>query len=53
MIVMDYNPLSETTNNDSIQKKNWINGKFDEEWDIHTVSYIYLTKYLLITKWEK
>lgn len=51
MIVMDYNPLSETTNNDSIQKKKkteWINGKFDEEWDIHTVSYIYLTKYLLI-----
>lgn len=52
MIVMDYNPLSETGNNDSIQKKKteWINGKFDEEWDIHTVSYIYLTKYLLITK---
>ena len=35
------------------KKPEWINGKFDEEWDIDTVSYIYLTKYLLITKGEK
>lgn len=47
MIVMDYNPLSETTNNDSIQKKKL--NKWKVWWRMgYSHSFLYLPHKILI-----